>query len=681
MLEFTNLVQEAQMKVLTVVGILFLIASTAIAQEEEVTLEDIFNLVSEGKVVTATKTERLLKTAPQAVTVITRKQIDETGASTIGEALRFIPGMNIRMTPMGGVIGTRSLGPSPFTERVLLLIDGTPYNSPDKGGFPGHPAYEDFFPIEHIKRIEVIKGPGSALYGQNAFFGIVNIITEDFREKGTRSAIVQGGSRDTGRFALSYGDAGEDWNYSFTGKYKTQRGPMDFDRTSDINSGDAFIKTNYRDFSLSYLLHKDDSGSFLIDSESNIHTVKTHQTLNVIDAGYNHRFSENWSWRSKAFFNRRDGNTCESCHNPLSIGHLNQPVQDEDEVNQRLFFNTQFDWIVASHKVIFGADVQSDKTDKEIVKRADADETVNTVAAYAQGEFTLADGKAILTAGVRIDHNEITDNSISPSISAVFLPTTSLVLRTSYGRAFRQPTWNDLFIDLKFVPSPDPPDIRMIGNPNLDTEKIDTFEAGAEYFFNPQFSLKGDFFYNRIQDFIEPLEFRPVRFGPTGPVLIAADAQNRDGNISSVGFDLEARIKLDRRFTVIAGYSYQSDDLNSTRTGLDSAGAYSPEHKLTGLIAVEPVNYLSLNFSYNFWSEFNSRNFDTGTVRFGEEIGDPYTYANFKAIVRVPVQNQHLNLAFTVKNLFDEEVQLTPAFGVDQSLFGREYYGSVSYDF
>src|SRR3990172_4408766 len=155
----------------------------AIAQEEEeqVTVEDYFKLVQEGQVITSTKTERLLKTAPHAVTVITRKQIEESGATTLSEVLRVVPGLNARLTPMGGQSGIRSFGTTPFSERVLFLIDGAPYNSPDKGGYPGHPAYEDFFPIEAIKRVEVIKGPGSALYGQNAFFGIINIITHEFK--------------------------------------------------------------------------------------------------------------------------------------------------------------------------------------------------------------------------------------------------------------------------------------------------------------------------------------------------------------------------------------------------------------------------------------------------------------------------------------------------------------------
>jgi iron complex outermembrane receptor protein len=655
-------------KRIAALGLIILFAVSASGQDsQEVTLEDIFNLVSEGKVVTATRTERLLKTAPQAVTVITRAQIRDLGASTIGEALRFVPGMNTRLTPMGGVLGIRSLGPSPFTERVLFLIDGTPYNSPDKGGYPGHPAYEDFFPIEHVKRIEVIKGPGSALYGQNAYFGIVNIITEDFKDDGTRSAIVQGGSRSTGRAAVSYGDGGEDWNYSFTGKYKTQDGPMSFNENTEIKSGDAFLKTNYKGFALSYLFHKDESDEFTMDSTRNIRTTGTHQTLNMVDASYTRKFSEDWNWRVKGFFNRRDGNTCESCHNPLSVGHPQNLVQDEDELNQRLFFNTQLDWVVASHRVIFGVDVQSDKTEKDIASRADADPTVNNAAGYAQGEFNLADGKAIITAGLRVDQNEVTDTSISPSISAVFLPTTKLVLRTSYGRAFRQPTWNDLFIDMKFLAGF--PDIRLTGNPDLETEKIDTFEAGLEYFFNPEFSAKADFYYSNVQDFIE------VNAGlPSGSTI------NRSSDIELTGIDFEGRYRPGSKFSAILGYAFQSTDINSTLPA-DSAGAYAPDHKFTGIINVTPVELLSFNFGFNYWSEFDSRRFPSGTVNFGEEVGEPFTYANFQTIVHVPIQGQRINFGFLIKNVFDQDVQLTPAVGVDDSLFGREYYGSVSYDF
>src|SRR5689334_6133721 len=79
-------------------------------QNPEITAEDIFALMEMGNVTTATRTERLLKTAPQPVTVITRQQLDAMGAMNIVDALRLVPGMNTRLSPMGYTFGIRSLG-------------------------------------------------------------------------------------------------------------------------------------------------------------------------------------------------------------------------------------------------------------------------------------------------------------------------------------------------------------------------------------------------------------------------------------------------------------------------------------------------------------------------------------------------------------------------------------------
>src|SRR5260370_2548410 len=67
-------------------------------------------------------------------------------------------------------------GENPFTNRVVVLIDGVPYNDWNQGGFPQHPGL-DFFVLQNVKRLEVVRGPGSALYGENAFWGVINIVT------------------------------------------------------------------------------------------------------------------------------------------------------------------------------------------------------------------------------------------------------------------------------------------------------------------------------------------------------------------------------------------------------------------------------------------------------------------------------------------------------------------------
>src|SRR6266705_4163179 len=105
------------------------------------------------KVEAATKTEIPIAKAPSAVTVVTAKQISESGARSVPDLLRLVAGVNVRWNPMTQTIDMRGFGENPFANRVLMLIDGAPVNSGDTGGFPLSPAFV-LFPIENLKRLE-----------------------------------------------------------------------------------------------------------------------------------------------------------------------------------------------------------------------------------------------------------------------------------------------------------------------------------------------------------------------------------------------------------------------------------------------------------------------------------------------------------------------------------------------
>src|SRR5437868_6826369 len=87
------------------------------------------------KVEAATKTEIPISRAPSAVTVITAKQIQESGARSVADLLRLVAGVNVRWNPMTPTVDIRGFGEMPFSTRVLLLVDGMPFNSADTGGF------------------------------------------------------------------------------------------------------------------------------------------------------------------------------------------------------------------------------------------------------------------------------------------------------------------------------------------------------------------------------------------------------------------------------------------------------------------------------------------------------------------------------------------------------------------
>jgi outer membrane receptor protein involved in Fe transport len=756
-------------QIIWILALLFF-APMALAQEEEkeqeIRPENFFDVITEGTATTFTRTERAIRTAPQAVTVITREQIEQSGATSLSEVLRFVTGINSRLTPMGSQVGIRSFGSTPFSERVLFLIDGTPYNSPDKGGYPGHPAYEDFFPIEAIKRIEVIKGPGSSLYGYNAFFGVINIITDNFiiNGNGTNNVIAKGGSRNTGSGVVRGGGTSGDWKYTYLAKYKQQLGPLIFLKDpsetanlpnlnlpggvpistdgTDVKNGDGYFKTQYKDFAVSYLYHRDETGSFawikprglpqitrpdgttipsFQDATVCCETVPTEQTLQFLDGSYNTKFQNNDRLQVKAFYNRRNGNTCGNCHN-LGRGNINVPVLErEDETNQRIFLNAQYDLIVASHKIIFGGDFQFDKTDKNIGRLAVVDKNINTQAAFVQDEISMADNKVIVTLGVRLDHNEITDNAVSPNASVVVLPTSKLVFRALYGRSFRQPTWNDLFAITAYatpdlapnrltvpggLPGPQLNFYEQRGNPLVDTEQMDSFEAGVEYDFSKAFSVKVDGFYNQAKNLIEAYDFQscdpsnPEFQDPNNPLAAAcfgrpqpgflAVTRNLTQHLDSNGFEVEFRIDPAPIFSAVLGYAYQHDDFSQIDpTFVDSFGnvsrtfedAYSPVNKITAMIDVKPTNDLLFNLSLDYWDNYNTRFFPSEVTCAActntNEIGKSYTYANFNAFWTI----QRFTLGLTVKNLFDEKVQTSHAFRVDGSLPGREWFGVFRVDF
>jgi outer membrane receptor protein involved in Fe transport len=514
---------------------------------------------------------------------------------------------------------------------------------------------------------------------------------------------------------------------------------------TEVRNGDGYFKTRYKDLSLSYLYHNDQTKPYAwikprnfplvtrpngttIPSFNDVigccETVPTEQTLQFLDGTYNKRFENGHQWQVKAFYNRRNGNTCGNCHN-LGGNNVNVPIlKEEDETNQRIYLNTQYDMIVASHKIIFGADFQFDKTDKNIGRLTTVDDSVNTQAGYVQDEISMADNKVIVTLGVRLDHNEITDNAVSPNASIVALPTDKLVLRAMYGRAHRQPTWNDLFALTVYappnltpnrftvpggLPGPQMSFYQQQGNPLTDTEQIDTIEAGFEYDFSKAFSIKVDGFWSKAKDLIEAYDFQscdpsnPQYQDPTNPLaaaciaralpqpgFIAVTRNLNDQDFKSTGVDFEFRINPSPAFSAILGYSYQNDDFSLVEPPfVDSFGnvsrtfedAYSPENKFTAMVDVRPISALLFNLSLNYWDSYNTRFFQSGVSCAActntDEIGKPYTYANFNAFWTI----SRFTLGLTVKNLFDEEVQTSHAFRVDGAMTGREYFGMFRIDF
>src|SRR3954470_10250152 len=203
------------------------------------------------KVEAATKTEIPISKAPSAVTVVTAKQIAESGARTVPDLLRLVAGVNVRWNPMMQTIDIRGFGENPFSNRILLLIDGVPYNSGDTGGLPLSPAF-DLFPVQNIKRVEVVRGPGSSLYGENAYWGVINIVTLSGEDLAGAAAQVYAGSRSTTEATAMYGQKLGRGSILASVRLLRSMFPEEFwiDDDSKFRATDIFLKGGYKDFQL-----------------------------------------------------------------------------------------------------------------------------------------------------------------------------------------------------------------------------------------------------------------------------------------------------------------------------------------------------------------------------------------------------------------------------------------------
>ena len=203
-------------------------------------LEELLNI----QVTSATKSSTRLSDAPAAIYVLTNEDIQRTGATTIPEALRVVPGLNVaRIDANKWGVSARGFNDQ-FANKLLVLIDGRSIYTPL---FSGVRWDQQGVMMEDIERIEVIRGPGASLWGANAVNGVINIITKNARD--TRHALASGhGGNERRGGGLRYGaEVGKDAYLKVYGRYT-----MHDDEPSQTSNGDSGDNGNLKKFGFRY---------------------------------------------------------------------------------------------------------------------------------------------------------------------------------------------------------------------------------------------------------------------------------------------------------------------------------------------------------------------------------------------------------------------------------------------
>jgi iron complex outermembrane receptor protein len=173
----------------------------------EMSLEDLMNI----KVSTVSKKAQSISEAPAIITVITAEQIEELGVQGISELMTFVPGFTVADSYWKRqIVTSRGVKMTLYNDKILMLVNGIPAY-----GAAAMEHFLDLVPITSIKQIEIIRGPGSTLYGTNAFAAVINIITKEGKTNNIGQAYIKGGSFKTREAGASFGDQSGDFSYHF----------------------------------------------------------------------------------------------------------------------------------------------------------------------------------------------------------------------------------------------------------------------------------------------------------------------------------------------------------------------------------------------------------------------------------------------------------------------------------
>jgi iron complex outermembrane receptor protein len=464
----------------------------------------------------ASKYEQSTADAPASVTIITDDEILKHGYRTLADALRSVRGVSVRYDrnySYAGVRGFDRAGDS--NTRILLLVDGhrVAENFLD-GNYLGTEFLLDADLIDHV---EVIRGPGSALYGSNAFIAVVNVVSKRGPDVGPATASVSAGGFGTYRAGFAAGSRpASRFEYLVSASALRSDGAArlyfaEFDSSpghggiaTEADGDEArsvMAKASYGGFSLETLYNRRKKGipsaSYgTVFGDSRTETV---DSTGFLDLGYRHQSAGGLSTQAHVSFNRQtyDGVYIYDIAQPGEPAALVRNI--DEQVGEWYGAELQFARRMArGHRLVGGVEFrdntrqQAANFDEEpLLVYSSTDRQSRTWGVFVQDEVALS-AKVSLTAGMRHDHYAAFGGTTNPRLALICKPSAVSVVKVLYGQAFRAPS---LYETYWADPATKP-------NPGLRPEKIATMEWVYERMLPASFALSISAYHSRIDDLI-----------------------------------------------------------------------------------------------------------------------------------------------------------------------------------
>ena len=513
-------------------GIAVLLSATAVLAQEELDegiysseedeLIDEFAMLAEDAMVElAARHKQEIGMSPSAITVITREDIEASGATTIPDLLRLVPGMDVVIASRFFTAVSGRLFWTYENNLYLVLVDGREANVELAGQ-----AVWEVQPIsmQDIQRIEIIRGPGSSLYGANAVAGVISITTRAVPEETAGYVHLLGGQSGTLMANAQASTRLGDFGFSVSGGVDIGRSFVD---PSNVTK-DVWKLRAVGEYSWS------DEDHLLLDLGLSGGTGPFSTAIGMLDTEYSLRLVrmayESKQLRGQVYWIQTviDINLDTPLeYHEVRLARIPAATLDGHTIDAEVQWTLPTFWKpllliaggggrasnLSSDQMLDGetyADIASPDYHEPGI-----DHWEFRASAFVHGELAPADW-VTATFGARFDYNTVTDVFLSPRLAAVFRPVAGQFIRMGVARAFRKPAFLETHAHLPAYCPADSPLAgpacdgfqefmsRVLGNDRLGNEELTSFELGyLGQFLDKQLSVAADLYMNFYSDTIE----------------------------------------------------------------------------------------------------------------------------------------------------------------------------------
>lgn len=676
-----NNTKTAQRKALLAAITVFVMGGVT-AQAEELPVYSFDEVV-----VTATRTENDVKKVPASTQVITQEDIKRGGATSVRNALSMYANIFQKSKVRGG--GHDIIIRGMETKHSLVMVNGRRIsNEADASGL-GNAMSLDRININDVEKIEIVRGPSSALYGSEAMGGVLNIITKPSKEQ-TLLTGLEHTSEDTSHWW--HADTGRIGNFSMTldarfnkinrsmpdtatesdpyGTAQTYNASLNY-YVNDHSYVNAYmdyysqhLKTDMGTPAMKPITLTTSSGKMSLSGQAMLEGTgsKAFKQKNY-GISWNGKTDKN-DWQIQAYMSKFNWSTTS---NTKVLGSI-PPAGMEGMFNYLLQKKNTYDfnhdehnmWAIEGrdslrvndhHRVTFGAEYVKDKVagtglgkngdgvhniTENGTTKSSSEKTLSSYAAYLQDEIEY--GKWFIVPAIRYDHHSAYGSHTSPKIGVTYNATDHFRIKANYGDGFKAPSVSQLYYDLAMQMGPGNW-VHLTGNPNLKPEKSKSWDLGVEAEFGKGYGSL-TYFDNDVDN------------------LIASIPKGKD----SKGYNLyryenvnKARIKglentLGYRFNDTLEFKVTSTllDAKDTSAGKD----LTQRARLSQIYQLIYDDHKDTGWSAVLWNQLDYK-FVTGKAwEGGESVKKSYSLTNFSLTRKV---NKDTRVYGSVQNIFDKK--------------------------